>query len=548
MKTFDYIVVGAGSAGCVLANQLSQDRRFSVLLLEAGGKDDSFWIRTPVGYGKSYFNPRMNWMFETEPEPNTAGRRSYWPRGKVLGGSSSINALIYFRGLPGDFADWEAAGASGWGWDTVRAQYDAMETRIDCDGQRHGAGPVCVTDPLHDLHPSTRHYFAMAHELGLPVTPDCNGTAQEGITHYQITTRRGRRWSSADAYLRPALKRPNVTLVTGALVEHVVIREGRARGVSVRLPSGREEFHAAREVVLAAGAVNSPKILQLSGIGPAAHLKSLGIEPVVDNPNVGGNLQDHLGINYVYRAQEPTLNNQLAPWWGKLWQGMRYVATRRGPLGLSVNQCGGFLRSQPDLARPDLQIYLNPITYTLRAKGRFQMIVADPWPGFILSFQPCRPHSRGRIDLASPDPATPPRIVPNYLSAPEDIAQVIAGGRMLQKMARTATIRAFASEAKAPDIEALDDAGLVEDFRQRCGTVFHPVSTCRMGRDARDAVTGPDLRVFGVAGLRVADASSFPNITSGNTNAPVMMLAARAARMILHSARQGPESHQTPGP
>ncbi len=536
---YDYIIVGAGTAGCVLAEGLSRDRNISVLVIEAGGPDRSPWIHIPAGYGMSYHDRRVNWRFYSEPDPGTDGRRSYWPRGKVVGGSGSINALIWCRGLPGDFDDWEAAGATGWGWDNACRQYEAMETRIDARGHRAGHGPIFVTDPLRDLHPATRHYFAMASELGLPVTDDWNGAAHEGITRYPITTRHGRRWSTADAFLRPALKRRNLTLVTRAFVERVEIAGRRATGITARTGSGRTTFHARREVILAAGTVNSPRLLQLSGIGPGGLLQAQGIETVLDNPNVGGHLQDHLGINYYYRAREKTLNDQLGPPHHLLWQALRWLVARRGPLGLSVNQCGGFLRSRPDLLRPDLQVYLNPITYTL-IPDRPRMIRPDPWSGFILSFQPTRPGARGRIDIASPDLEAAPRIAPNYLGAAGDLEAVVAGGRLMQAMARTAAIQGFATGARAPDITTLDDDGIIADFRARCGTVFHPVGTCRMGRDAGDAVVDSELRVFGIDGLRVADASCFPNITSGNTNAPVAMLAARAVEHI--SRRRVPAS------
>ncbi|MGE0241730.1 MAG: GMC family oxidoreductase, partial [Parvibaculaceae bacterium] len=345
MAEFDFIVVGAGSAGCVLAEQLSKDGASTVLVLEAGGSDRSFWIRMPIGYGRTFADPRVNWMYETDADPATGARKSYWPRGKVVGGSSSINALIYCRGLPGDFADWETLGATGWGWDEVRSHYEAVESRIGEDGAISGTGPLYVSDVRREIHPCNRHYFAMAREMGLPVTEDCNGPTPEGVTHYRITTKDGCRWSAADAFLRPALKRRNVTLLTEALVERVVITQGRATGVCVLLSSGRQQFQARKDVIVCAGAVNSPKLLQLSGIGPGKLLRALGIDIVRANDNVGGNLQDHLGISYFYKATEPTLNSMLSPWWGKLLQGARYVLTRRGPLGLSVNQCGGFVRS-----------------------------------------------------------------------------------------------------------------------------------------------------------------------------------------------------------
>lgn len=545
MAEFDYIIVGAGSAGCVLADRLSRDGTSSVLVVEAGGSDRSFWIQTPIGYGRTFFDPSINWMYETEVDPNTGSRTSYWPRGKVIGGSSSINALIYCRGMPGDFADWEKLGATGWGWDEVRAHYEALETRIGEDGTTSGSGPLYVTNVKREIHPCNRHYFAMAKEMGLPVTDDCNGPDPEGVTHYRITTKGGRRWSSADAFLKPALKRQNVSLVTNAMVERIDMRDGRATGISVLLAGGRQQFSARKEVIVSAGAVNSPKLLQMSGIGPGALLSEMGIEIVRANDNVGGNLQDHLGINYYYKATEPTLNSMLSPWWGKLLQGMRYVLAKRGPLGLSVNQCGGFVRSRPDLDRPDQQLYLNPVTYTTSPSNKREIINPDPFAGFILSFQPSRPSSRGRIDIRSNDTMAAPRIVPNYLSTQKDLDDVVAGGRLIQRMARTASIRAFTEQAMAPNVEHFDDDAILEDFRQRCGSVFHPVATCRMGRSEATAVVGPDLKVFGVEGLRVADASAFPSITSGNTNAPTIMLAHRAASLILQDRPRGPVSIQS---
>ncbi len=448
MTEFDYIIVGAGSAGCVLADRLSRDGTSSVLVVEAGGSDHNFWIQTPIGYGRTFFDPRVNWMYETEIDPQTGTRSSYWPRGKVIGGSGSINALVYCRGLPDDFADWEAQGATGWGWDKVRAQYEALETRIGVDGSKIGNGPMHVNNVRREIHHSNRHYFAMAKEMGLPITDDCNGPYPEGVTHYRITTKGGRRWSCADAFLRPALKRRNVTLVTGAMVERVTMLGGRATGISVLLKSGRQAFAARKEVILAAGAVNLPKLLQLSGIGPGKLLHELGIEIVRNNDNVGGNLQDHLGVNYYYKATEPTLNSMLSPWWGKLLQGMRYILTRRRPLGLSVNRCGGFVRSSTGLARPDQQLYRNPVIYTTSPTYKREIINPDPFAG--------------------------------------------------------------------------------------------PVSTCRMGQSDATAVVGSDLKVFGTQGLRVADASAFPSITSGNTNAPTITLAHRAASLILQDRSSGP--------
>ncbi len=533
MDRFDYIIIGAGSAGCVLADRLSRDRNFNVLVLEAGGNDNSFWIKTPIGYGRTFFNPHINWMYRTEADPATGGRTSYWPRGKVVGGSGSINALIYCRGMATDFDDWRAAGATGWDRDTVWREYEAIETRVLEDGGLEGNGPIYVTNVKREIHQSNKHYFAMASQAGLPITDDCNGSAPEGVTHYRITTRGGRRWSTADAFLKPALKRANVSLLKNALVQRIRFNGRRAVGVEVRIDGHVQMFEATREVIVSAGSVNSPALLQLSGIGAGALLQNMQIPVVMENKNVGANLQDHLGINYYYKATEPTLNSMLAPWWGKVLQGMRYVLLKRGPLSLSVNQCGGFVRSRPELDRPDQQLYLNPVTYTTAPNNKRPIINPDPFPGFILSFQPAQPTSRGHVAITSPNVEDAPQIVPNYLSTQRDLDDVVAGGRLIQRLAKTDAMRRFTQEVIPPDITKLDDEDILADFRLRCGSVFHPVSTCRMGRDEQSAVTDARLRVFGTEGLRVVDASAFPSITSGNTNAPTIMLAHRAATLIM---------------
>lgn len=536
MREYDYIIVGAGSAGCVLAERLSASGRNRVLILEAGGRGRSPWIALPVGYGKTYFDPAVNWKFEAEPEEALGGRRAYWPRGKVVGGSGAINALVYARGLPRDFEDWEAAGATGWGWDTVRTTYEEMETQIGADGQRRGKGPLHVQDVSDQIHPATRHYFAGVRELGLPVTEDINSDTNEGAAIYRINTSGGRRMHSARAFLSPALRRSNVTLITDVMVETIQFEGRLAVGVNARVGGKPVSYRAGREVILAAGSVNSPRLLQLSGVGPADLLRQHGIATLLDQPNVGGNLQDHLGINYYFRATEPTLNNALRPFHGKAAAALRYMLTRRGPLALSVNQCGGFFRSTPDLAEPDQQLYFNPVTYTLTPNGKRTVVQPDPFPGFIISFQPSRPTSRGRIDISGPNPMDRPLIRPNSLSTDSDIAEVLAGARLCQRIMRTTALQKLVESAMEPNLLTMDDDALLADFRQRCGTVFHPTSTCRMGSDAATSVTDHRLKVHGLGGLRVVDASAFPNVTSGNTNAPTMMLAHRAADLILEDA------------
>ncbi len=531
---FDYIIVGAGSAGCVLAERLSADGGHRVLLLEAGGTDSSFWIKTPIGYGRTFADASVNWKYQAAPSPGLGGRTMYWPRGRVLGGSSSINALVYCRGMPADFEDWRQMGNPGWGWDEVRPYFEKSERRVDPEGRARGSGALDVKDVRPFLHPLRRHWFAAAAELGLPVSEDFNGAHPEGVGCYEVTIRHGRRWSAADAFLRPALRRGNITLVTRAWASKIRFEGRRALGVEYVHDGVSHYASASREVIVSAGAVNSPQLLQLSGIGPGALLQSFGIPVVLDNPAVGGNLQDHLAVSYSFKATEPTLNDQLNSALGKLRAGVRYLLTRTGPLSLSVNQFGGFLRADPDASRPDVQLYFNPITYGAGDSNR-KRIDVDPFSGFILCFQPTRPTSRGRIDIAGPDFREPPLIAPNYLSTEKDERDVVHGGQLIQRIAGTVAMRSLIRAPIAPDLDKLDAAGLLADFRARAATVYHPVSTCRMGAHSEDSVVDPALRVHGIAGLRVVDASVFPTVTSANTNAPTLMVAQKAADLILQT-------------
>ena len=533
MDSFDYIVVGAGTAGCVLADRLSADGQKRVLLLEAGGSDRRFWIRTPIGYGKTFYDEAVNWKYNTEPDAGLDGRRSYWPRGKVLGGSSAINAMVYCRGLPADFDDWRAAGNPGWGWADVAPAYQQLERRVGADGTVQGDGPLWVSEREPEYHPVKRHFLAAAHQLGLPATADFNGPQPEGVGAYAITTRRGLRCSAADAFLRPALGRPNLTLRTGALAQRILFEGRRAVGVAYLQQGQLRRATATAEVLLAGGAVNSPQLLQLSGIGPGPLLQGLGLAVLQHNPAVGGGLQDHLGINYLYRATEPTLNGTLGSWRGRLAAGLHFVLQRAGPLSLSVNQMGGLVRSGPGLERPDTQLYFSPLSYSTDYVGRRPLLRPDPWPGFILGFNPCRPTSTGRIDIASPDPTQPPRIQPNYLGTEADVAAVLAGARLIGRLQQTPALRGLTLGAPTVDPAALTDDALLADFRARSGTVYHPCGSCRMAPEGQGGVVDASLRVHGVQGLRVADASVFPNVTSANTQAPTVMLAWKAAGLIL---------------
>lgn len=533
MEEFDYIIAGAGSAGCVMANFLSADRRNRVLLLEAGGSDRKPWVKLPIGYGMAFFDPRLNWRLTTEPDPGTGGRESYWPRGKVLGGSSSINAMVYCRGLPEDYDDWREAGNPGWGWSDLEPVFRSLESQALEDGTVRGNGPLWVSHRAREYHPVKRHFIAAAREAGLPMTDDPNGSVPEGVCAYQINTRNGFRWSSADAFLRPAIRRPNLTVVTDAEVRRVVFEGKRAAGVEY-MKAGRIISAKARgEVVLSAGAIGSPKLLQLSGIGPGALLQKNGIAVVNDNGAVGGNLQDHLGVNYYFKAKEPTLNSVLGTWPGRVRAAIEFALSRKGALSLSVNQMGGLVRSSPGKPRPDVQLYFNPLSYTVVTRdGRRRLMKPDPFPGFIVGHNPCRPTSTGRIEIASADPHAAPRIAPNYLTTKKDIDDVIASTRLVERLRQTRAMGALIGGTMQFDCAGRSDDEIVEDFRQRSGTVFHPCGTCRMAPEGEGGVLDTDLRVRGVEGLRVVDASAFPNITSGNTNAPSILLAYRAGQIM----------------
>lgn len=537
---FDHIIVGAGSAGCVLARRLAEDGGGSVLLLEAGGSDSWPSLRVPIGYGRSFFNPRVNWMYRTEPEAALDGRQGYWPRGRVLGGSSTINAMVYMRGLPRDFDDWRDAGNPGWGWADVLPAFRAIETYTGAgseDRQARGAdGPLHVSDVAGDCHELCGDFLLACEQAGLRRSRDLNGADPEGVGHYQITTKSGLRMSAARAFIPPGRRPAGLRLETHARVLRVDVESGWAVGVTYRKGTETIAARARRGVVLAAGAIASPQLLQLSGIGEPALLARHGIDVARALPAVGANLQDHLCIDHLYRARVPTLNQELGRLPGQIRAALRYALFRAGPLALSVNQAGGLVRSAPDQPAPDMQLYFSPLSYTRAQPGKRALMRPDRFPGFLLSAQPCRPHSRGRIEIASPDPVAPPRIEPNSLADERDLAALLRGARLLRRLAAAPALAAAIAEEIAPGPAAATDADLAADIRARASTVFHPVGTCRMGTSVGDSVVDARLRVHGVAGLWVADASVFPSITSANTNAPVMMVAERAAAMIREDA------------
>lgn len=532
---FDFIVVGAGSAGCVLAEALSRDGRHKVAVVEAGGTDRKFFVQMPLGYGKTFFDRSINWNYQAEPDPGLNGQRDFWPRGKILGGSGSINAMVWIRGDRRDYDEW---GVPGWRYDDVLPAFKALEhNEAGADHYRGTGGPLHITDCTHRPQRLTDRFLLAGQQAGFAYNHDFNGANQEGVGVYQINTKGGWRMSAARAFLRPALKRANLTLITESQATRILFEGRRATGIEIERRGQRTRLMARKAVVLAAGAVNTPQLLQLSGIGPADHLRALGVDVVNDSPAVGHHLQDHLGINYTFRAKVPTINQQLRPWWGKLRHGLEFLLLGRGPLSLSLNQGGGFVRSRPGLDRPDIQLYFQAVSTVTARKGTRPLTQPDPFPGYAIGLSSTRPKARGSILIGSTDPLAHPVIRANAYGEAEDAEAMLAGVKLIRKIAAQPALADITAEELVPGPSVRSDAELTEDFRNRSGTVYHPCGTARMGADAATSAVDPTLRVHGVDGLVVADASVFPAVMSGNTNAPTMMVASRAATWLLDGGK-----------
>ncbi len=527
---YDYIVVGAGTAGCVLANRLTASGKYSVLLLEAGPRDNYLWIHIPIGYAKTMFHPVYNWGFYTEPEAGMHNRQVYWPRGRGLGGSSSINGLIYIRGQHQDYDHWAALGNAGWGWRDVLPYFIKCEGNSRGAGEFHGGdGPLDCSD-IVERHPLMDAIIAGANELGVPRNDDFNGAQQEGVGYYQLFTRNGWRCSTAVGYLKPARRRAKLRVETAAHATSLIMEGARAVGARYRQHGVEHEARAAREVLLAAGALQSPQLLQLSGIGRASFLQSHGISVVRDLPGVGENLQDHLQARVMFKVKRPiTINDDLRSIRRRIRIGWQWLAHRSGPLAIGINYGGMFVRTRPEAPTPDLQFHFAALSAEMAGAK------THPWSGCTFSVCQLRPTSRGTVMIKSPDPFAPPAMRPNYLSTEFDCRSVVEGVKVARRLARTRALSGLIGDEYRPGDGAKSDEEILEFVRSYGATIFHPVGTCRMGADPQ-AVVDTRLKVHGVAGLRVVDAAIMPTLVSGNTAAPVVMIAEKAADMILQDA------------
>ena len=530
---FDFIVTGAGSAGCAVAGRLSEDGRYSVLLLEAGPSDTYPWIHVPLGYHKTFNNPKVNWMFDSEPEPELNNRIMYQPRGKVLGGTSSINGMVYMRGNAADYDEWRQRGCEGWDYDSVLPYFKRAEDNERGADAFHGTGgPLKVQD--HRWQPTlAKAMHDAAVEAGIPANPDFNGATQEGVGYYQTTINKARRWSSARAYLRDAKKRRNLTVATSAHATKVLIENGRAVGVEYRTPAGLQAARANREVIVSGGVYGSPQLLLLSGLGPAEHLKQYGIDVVRDMPGVGSHLHDHFNTYIAYKCSQPVTMNDLAnslP--RRLLAGAMYALGRTGPLASMGLYVGAMVRSDKRLERPDLQI--NMFAWAIKTRDR-NGVQAQPFSAFGLSPVHLRPDGRGTVRLKSADPMAAPEIRFNFLRTSNDWNAMLQGMRLCREIGRQPALKPFVVEEIMPGPGVAEEPALRDYLRRTGVSNLHPVGTCRMGRGPDDVVD-PQLRVHGIAGLRVADASIMPTIVAGNTNAPSIMIGEKCADMVRTAA------------